>query len=141
MKGQFRIINSRESLELAIQQLRDEWESNKWLMMQTTNEKQRSQLQNNSLHLWLTLVASALNEQGLDVRQVLAKSKRQDIPWTMAACKEHLWKPVQLAYNGKNSTTKASTTDYSVISDILNRTFGEQFGVYVPWPDRNRVAA
>jgi len=141
MKGQFRIINSRESLELAIQQLRDEWESNKWLMMQTTNEKQRSQLQNNSLHLWLTLVASALNEAGLDVRQVLVKSKRQEIPWTMAAVKEHLWKPVQLAYNGKNSTTKASTTDYSAISDILNRTFGEQFGVYVPWPDRNRIAA
>lgn len=141
MKGQFRIINSRESLEFAIQQLRQEWESSKWLMMQTTNEKQRSQLQNNSLHLWLTLVASALNEQGLDVRQVLAKSKRQEIPWTMAAVKEHLWKPVQLAYNGKSSTIKASTTDYSVISDILNRTFSEQFGVYVPWPDRNRIAA
>lgn len=139
MKGQFRVINSRQSLEAAIQELREKWESDKWLMMQITTEKQRSQLQNNSLHLWLTMVADQLNSMGLDVRQVLAKSKRQEIPWTPEAVKTHLWKPVQEAYMGEKSTTRASTTDYPAIYEILNKTFGQQFGFHVPWPSKGSI--
>tara|TARA_B100001063_G_scaffold246739_1_gene287317 strand:+ start:8676 stop:9107 length:432 start_codon:yes stop_codon:yes gene_type:complete len=141
MKGQFRVINSRISLEEAIQELRNKWEQDKWLMIQTTTEKQRSQLQNNSLHLWLQMVADELNRQGFDVRQVLEMSKRQEITWTAAAVKEHLWRPVQQAYNGKKSTTQASTSDYPAIYDILNKTLAEKMGVFVPWPCKENMGS
>ena len=139
MKGQFRIIKSQHSLECAIQELREKWELDKWLMMQLTNEKQRSQLQNNSLHLWLTQVAHALNEKGMDVRQVLQMSKRQEIPWTMSAAKEHLWRPVQEAYMGEKSTTQASTAEFNAIYDILNKTLVEKIGIFVPWPSKENM--
>lgn len=139
MKGQFRVINSQQSLEAAIQELRENWQRDKWLMIQTTNEKQRSQLQNNSLHMWLTHVAHALNEKGMDVRQILQMSKRQEIPWTMEAVKQHLWKPVQESYIGEKSTTRASSTDYPAIYDILNKTLIEKLGIQVPWPCKENM--
>ena len=141
MKGQFRVINSQQSLDAAIQELREKWHQNKWLMMQTTTEKQRSQLQNNALHVWLTQVSHALNDKGMDVRQVLQLSKRQEIPWTMEAVKQHLWKPVQEAYMGEKSTTRASSTDYPAIYDILNKTLVEKLGIFVPWPCKENMGA
>lgn len=141
MKGQFRVINSQQSLEQAIQELREKWSEHKWLMVQTTTEKQRSQLQNNALHVWLTQVSHALNDKGLDVRQVLSMSKRQEIPWTMAAAKDHLWRPVQQAYVGEKSTTRVSSTDYPAIYDILNKTFIEKMGIHVPWPCKENMGA
>lgn len=139
MKGQFRIINSQHSLDAAKQELDETWQIYKWLMMQTTTEQQRSQLQNNSLHLWLDMVARALNDKGHDVRQVLQMSKRQEIPWTMSAAKEHLWRPVQESYTGESSTTKASTKEYAAIYDILNKTLVEKLGVFVPWPNKENM--
>lgn len=139
MKGQFRIVNSQISLEAAIQELREKWKHDKWLMIQTTTEKQRTQLQNNSLHLWLTQVAQELNDKGLDVRQVLQMSKRQEIPWTMESVKSHLWRPVQEAYMGEKSTTRASSTEFTEVYDILNKTLIEKLGVVVPWPNRDAL--
>lgn len=139
MKGQFRIVNSQHSLDAVIQELRENWEQHKWLMVQTTTEKQRSQLQNNALHVWLTQVSHALNDKGMDVRQVLQMSKRQEIPWTMSAAKEHLWKPVQEAYMGEKSTTQASTAEFTAIYDILNKTLVEKLNVFVPWPSKENM--
>ena len=136
MQGNFAVINSEQSLELFIQNLRATYQNKKWLMVQVTNEKQRSQLQNNALHLWCGMVANMLNEKGLDVREVLSVSKRQEIPWTTSAVKEHLWRPVQVAHCGKSSTTKASTKDYPAIYDALNKALGQSFGISVPWPTR-----
>lgn len=141
MKGQFRVINSQRSLDLAKKELDEMFHRDKWLMMQTTTEKQRSQLQNNALHLWLDMVAKELNDKGFDVRQVLQMSKRQEIPWTMAAAKDHLWRPVQEAYVGEKSTTRASSTDYPAIYDILNKTLVEKLGVFVPWPCKENMGA
>lgn len=134
MRGQFRTINCEQALEAHIAEIRQKWEQHKWLQVQITTEKQRSQLQNNALHMWLTLVAVQLNDAGFDVRQVLQLSKRAEIPWTMEAVKEHLWKPVQKQYTGTKSTTQASTADYPAIYDILNKVLIEKFNIYVPWP-------
>lgn len=141
MKGQFRIINSRNALEAHIEEVRQKWEEYKWLQVQITTEKQRSQLQNNALHLWMTMLAHALNERGYDVRQILQHSTRAEIPWTMEAVKEHLWRPVQQQYVGTKSTTRASTGDYPAIYDILNKVLAEKFGIWVPWPTQEGMAA
>ena len=136
MKGAFTIINSERALNEHIEALRKQWFEHHWLMVQITNEKQRTQLQNNSLHLWFSLVADELNRQGYDVRAVLQLSSRAEIQWTGEAVKEHLWRPVQIQYNGKQSTTRASTKDYPAIYETLNKTLGEKLGVHVPWPSK-----
>jgi RNA recognition motif-containing protein len=132
MNGKFRIINSRNSLELALQELRETWELQKWLMLQVTTEKQRSQLQNNSMHLWFEWVSQELNRRGLDMR-VLLKSK-PTIDWYSSSVKSHIWKPTQIAIADKDSTIDISTVECVRISDELNRWFGNSFGFTVPWP-------
>lgn len=142
MKGQFRIINSQHSLDSAIQEIRSTWELAKWLMMQLTTEKQRSQLQNNSLHLWCNQLAQTLNELGYDVKRFMAEvSQRSEVPWSGGSVKELIWRPTQLAYMGKTSTTQASTKDYVVIGDIINKAMGENIGIYVPWPSKETMGA
>ena len=142
MKGQFRIINSRQSLEEACSEIRNIWELRKWLMLQVTTEKQRSQLQNNSLHLWCDWVAKEANERGFDVRTFVNEiSKRAEIPWTGAVVKELIWRPTQIAYTNKESTTKATTTEYPAICDIINKAMGEGMGLYVPWPCKENMGS
>lgn len=54
--------------------------------------KQRTYLQNRSLHLFFTELANALNEAGLDMRKTL--NPDVEIPWNSQSVKEHLWRPI-----------------------------------------------
>ncbi len=95
-------------------------------------EKQRTQQQNSSLHLFYTQLAEALNDAGLDMRKTLKPSI--DIPWDSRTIKEYLWRPIQKAQIGKESTASLSTQDINKIYNTLNRHLGETFGIYVPFP-------
>lgn len=99
-----------------------------------STEKPRSAQQNNALHKYCGMVADELNERGLDMRKVL--KPEVEIPWTTASAKEHLWRPIQMAMTGKESTTEVSTKDYPQVYDVLNRHLGTKFGVSVPWPSK-----
>lgn len=93
-------------------------------------EKKRSKLQNNSLHLFCELLATELNDAGLDMRVVL--KPEVDIPWTKTTIKEHIWKPIQQALTLKESTTEMNTTEPRKVHEIITRHLGEKFGVEVP---------
>lgn len=136
MQGHYRTINSDMSLAEAKKWLDRCYEENRWLQMQITTEKQRSQLQNNALHLWCRQVAEELNHKGFDVKAVMGYSKRAEIAWTDKAFKEIVWKEIQKAVIGKSSTKRASTADYPKIYDIVNKFLIENFGIYVPWPEK-----
>ena len=97
--------------------------------------KQRTPSQNNSLHMWLTQVATTLNAAGLDMNAVLKEGT--EIPWTQEMAKNALWKPVQTVMTGNESTTELSTTDCSAICDTITRHIGQKLGVMLPpWPDK-----
>ena len=99
----------------------------------TEEPKTRTQSQNQCLHGWLTSVAGTLNGAGLDMKKTL----RQDIeiPWTGAAAKEFLWRPVMQALAQVESTTEASTKQYILICETITRHIGEKHGVVLPpWP-------
>lgn len=134
MQGKFSIINSDKTLDYFIQELRGTYALRRWLMVQITTDKQRSRLQNNSLHLWLDMVCQELNERGLTVQQALEKAVDRD--WTMPAAKELLWRPVQKAMTGQDSTTKITTKECTEIAETLNRHLGGNFGFYVSWPSK-----
>jgi hypothetical protein len=48
--------------------------------------------------------------------------------------KEVLWRPIQIAATGKESTTELDTKEPSIVYEILNRHIASNFGVSVPWP-------
>jgi hypothetical protein len=100
-------------------------------------DKQRTNAQNRALHLFCRLLSKTLNDAGLDQRTVLKETV--EIPWNEESVKESLFKPVEKAMFGHDSTTEADTTDYSKVHEVLVRHLADKFGVQVPaWPDRNR---
>lgn len=100
--------------------------------------KLRTQQQNRALHLYFTMLAEALNDSGLDMRKVLKPGV--EIPWTGRSVKEFLWRPVQTAQLGKDSTTELTTGEIDLIFDTLNRHLAK-FGVHVPFPSIEEIMA
>jgi hypothetical protein len=98
----------------------------------------RTALQNNSLHLGLTLIAKTLNDSGLDLRKVL--KPEVDIPWTTESAKEYLWRPIQKIMTGKDSTTKLDkVSEITEIWDVIMRHLGEKHHVeYIPFPHKEK---
>ena len=80
------------------------------IKIQPVTGGQRTPTQNASLHLFFTLCATALNAAGLDQKKVLAPGA--DIPWTPQAFKENVWRPVQKAMYGEESTARMKKKHY-----------------------------
>lgn len=99
---------------------------------QTKEEKQRTHAQNRALHLMFTQLADQLNESGFDMRKTL----RQDIEisWSGDLIKEYLWRPVQKAQLGKESTTELTTKDIDVVFETLARHLSSKLGIVLDFP-------
>jgi len=95
-----------------------------------SEEKRRSLLQNKSLHRFFDLLASTLNAQGLTVDVVL----KTETIWTPETTKALLWKPIQKAITGKESTTKLTTKELTEVYDTLNKALGEKLHIHVSFP-------
>lgn len=78
------------------------------------------------------MLAKELNEAGLDMRKTLKPDI--NIPWSGESIKKYIWKPVQKAQLGKESTTELTTTEIDKVFDTINRHLGDKFGIYVPFP-------
>lgn len=98
-------------------------------------EKRRSSKQNRALHLYFTLLATALNDAGFDMKKTI--KGEIDINWNPYNVKEYLWRPLQKALTGKKSSKDIKTGDIDKIYDVLNRTIGERTGVHVPFPSED----
>ena len=92
--------------------------------------KTRSSRQNAALHLYFTLLATALNDAGLDVKQIV----RVDVPFTDYLIKELLWRPTQKKMFAKRSTTQLSSDEVTKVYEVLNRAIGERTGIHIPFP-------
>lgn len=98
-------------------------------------DKRRTDTQNNCLHKWLRQLAADLNAAGLDMKKTLRHDA--EIPWTEQAAKDFMWRPVQEALAGKESTADASTTDYPAVYEVIVRHLAQTHGFTAPpWPDR-----
>lgn len=86
------------------------------------------------MHVYFGLLADELNNAGLDMKKVLKPSV--DIPWTPFSVKDHLWRPIQQAMEGKESTTELTTVDIQDVYLVLSRHISEKFGVNVDWPSK-----
>ena len=99
--------------------------------------KKRTMSQNSALHLYFGLLADALNSAGFDMKKTI--NSNVDIPWSTINVKEYLWRPIQVEYLQKRSTTKLETKDIDMIFDIVNKAIGERTGIFVPFPSRDDI--
>ena len=99
-------------------------------------EIRRTVTQNNSLHLFFKLLAEALNDAGLGMREVMKPAYFMD--WTAHNVKEHLWRSIQKKLYGKESTRDLNKTEeISKIHEVLMRELGEKHSVeYIPFPSK-----
>ena len=95
-------------------------------------EEQRTIQQNKAIHKYCEMLAQALNDAGYDMRKTLKPGI--DIPWNKDRVKDFLWRPIQEAMTGKESTTKLTTREPSDVYAVLDRHLGEKFGIHVEFP-------
>lgn len=133
-KKQELTINSLSSLKQVILILCAAFAEKRFVRVSLSFGKTRTNRQNAALHLYCQMLADSLNDAGLDQRRTLRQDI--DIPWTMEAVKEHLWRPVQVAVIDKESTAEPDSDEYAKVYDVLNRHLISRLGVSVPWPQR-----
>jgi len=101
-------------------------------------DDRRSSSQNNSLHLYCSMLADELNTAGLDMREVLKQSV--DIEWTTESVKKYIWKPIMKTLLGYDSTTqlKKLEGDINRIHDHINRLLTTKYPgfPYIPFPSK-----
>lgn len=96
------------------------------------DEKKRTVAQNNALHLWFEMLAKELNEKGITMTTVLQKFV-VDTPATKYTIKELIWRPLQEALTGKQSTKDLlKKQEIDQIWDSLNKFFAEDMKVSIP---------
>ena len=129
-------ITNAKDLEAYIKNIRIRFEKDKIIKVDAKSGKTRTLTQNASLHKFCSMLAKAMNEAGFDFRVFIKEG--YPVPFTEELVKEYIWKPIQKAVTGHESTTKPEPRQYSEVYDALNLKLAEH-GLYVPWPSKSRV--
>lgn len=98
------------------------------------HEKQRTENQNKALHLYLTQVAGELDRQGYTLQDVVKQIKKVEITPTMHNIKEVVWREIQKAQLGKESTTHLTKHEIDPVYDVMNKWLGTYFHIHIPFP-------
>lgn len=98
--------------------------------------QQRTGQQNKALHKFFTLLAESLNLSGLEMKKVL----QGEIWWTPHSVKENLWRPVQKAMTGIESTTELEKqVDIDKIHEQLMHRLSEKHEVeWIEFPHEKK---
>ena len=97
----------------------------------------RTSKQNRALHKWFTLLAKEMKDRGLDMRKVLKPSI--EITPTMELVKNTIWRPIQIAKYGKESTTQITTKELQGVYDDIDRFFLSQHQIDLPFPSEDNL--
>jgi len=103
-------------------------------ILNTPIDKQRTQSQNNAIHLYLTQVANELDRNGHTLQDVVKEIRKVEITPTMHNIKEVVWREIQKAHLGKESTTFLTKHEVTEIYEIMNKWLGLHFKIHVPFP-------
>ena len=133
-------INSLPALAQALTMIDNAWHEQHFLEIKIVRRaKQRTDQQRKAIEVYCRELATVLNDSGLDQRAVLAKMKEGvEIPWSQDTVKDTLWRRIQVAILGKESTTKLNADEVSRVYDVLNRWTGTTFGISVPFPENKK---
>lgn len=97
-------------------------------------EKQRTEQQNKAIHLYLTQVAKELERNGHTLQDIVAKITKVEIIPTMHNMKEVVWREIQKAQLGKESTTFLTKHEVTEVYEVMNKWLGTYFQIHIPFP-------
>jgi hypothetical protein len=97
--------------------------------MLTPKDRQRTELQNNALHLWCTQVAEALNAGGVPYKLLVSD---MNITHTMESTKS-LFKLILDAKFRVTSTSQMTSKQCVEVFEDLNAILATK-GIHIPWP-------
>lgn len=118
-----------------INDLTKQIEDNNEVIVDVRTPRTRTITQNSSIHKYCQILSDKFNEAGLDMQTVLAEGT--SIPWSESKVKEDIWRTVQIALTGKESTKDLNTDEVSKVYDVVNRHLSQTFGVSVQFPSRD----
>ena len=100
----------------------------------------RTDLQNRALHKYFRLLADALNESGSDqiAFYKALPDKGVPVPWSESAIKA-LWKVVQKAMEGVDSTTELTTAGVNRVYEVFDQKISEMTGVHTEFPHEDET--
>lgn len=134
VQGEFWIVNNKHSLEMFKKHIEHLYDTKGYVTLKWKSGKTRTHKQNNALHVYCRQLAEALNTGGLDMKKTL--KQETDIPWTGELVKQYMWKPVQEAIIGSDSTSSATVEDYDKVHQVLSKHLSEKFNLYIPFPTK-----
>lgn len=131
-QGEFWVVNNKHSLQVFTKHIEHLYDTKGYVTFKWRTGKTRTHKQNNALHVYCRMLSEALNDAGYDMKKTL--KQEVEIPWTTELVKQYLWKPVQEAVTGTDSTSTAGTEDYDKVHQVLSKHLSEKFNVYIPFP-------
>lgn len=131
-QGEFWVVNNKHSLQVFTKHIEHLYDTKGYVTLKWRTGKTRTHKQNNALHVYCRMLSEALNDAGYDMKKTL--KQEAEIPWTTELVKQYLWKPVQEAVTGADSTSTAGTEDYDKVHQVLSKHLSEKFNVYIPFP-------
>lgn len=130
------IINCEQTLKTLLQIIPKIWLKYKYITVVVSNDQQRTKKQNDALHLYLRLLAQALNDSG---QGYVFKFNGRDTQceWTMETVKERLWHPMQIAITDKKSSKDLTIDELIRVHKNFELAIIERCeGLRVPFPDK-----
>ncbi len=94
----------------------------------------RSTLQNSALHLFFTILANQLNENGIDFIFENVIYGKIEMKFTPEIVKNFIWRPIQKTLFNIDSTTKINTLQINEILDVITLHFGNS-GIPISFPN------
>jgi len=102
---------------------------NMWV--EVAPERDATQKQLSSMELWCSQLAEAMQDGGLDMREVI-KVPIAPSAWLV---REKIWKPMLKAMFGRDSTRHQTTKECIAIHNFLSRELSQRIGITPPpWP-------
>ena len=102
--------------------------------MSEQHHKQRTEQQNRAIHLYLSQVAKELRNQGQTMQNVVEKITKVEIIPTTHNLKEIVWREIQKAHLGKDSTTFLTKQEVTEIYEIMSMWLAKHFEIDIPFP-------
>ena len=98
---------------------------------------QRTNPQNRAIHLFFRQLAAELNGIGVTCKfSSILKDVFLEKEWDEHTIKEFIWRPVQKAVLGKDSTTQLSTTDIDRIAKPIIQALGYKYNLGLVFPSQ-----
>lgn len=111
------------------------------MTQETTNiPKQRTELQNRAIHLYLTWVARELQNQGQTMQNVVKAVTKVEITPTMQNVKEMVWREIQKTMFKKESSAMLTKHEVDEVYRVMSMWLSKNFGIDLPFPNDEDIA-